>query len=122
MRLTVSETLSTVSTTVKKWDLVLHQRKQQATPRWTQRASWLALVSLAWMQLAFASHQLEHSAAYMDVCDACVQLERLDDIVVGDAPAAEVSAHPHQILLDPPAAPAVTAVVTGFSARAPPVI
>lgn len=101
---------------------MLHQRKQQATPRWTQRASWLALVSLAWMQLAFASHQLEHSAAYTDVCDACVQLERLDDIVVGDAPAAEVSGNPHQMLLDQSAAPLVASVVAGFSARAPPAI
>jgi hypothetical protein len=74
------------------------------------------------MQLAFAGHQFEHSAAYTDVCDACVQLERLDDIVVGDAPAAEVSGHPHQDLLEEPAAPIVAAVVAGFSARAPPVI
>jgi hypothetical protein len=74
------------------------------------------------MQLAFAGHQFEHSADYTDVCDACVQLERLDDIVIGDAAADEVSAHPYQVLLDQPAAPIVAAVVAGFSARAPPVI
>lgn len=101
---------------------MLHLRKQQFAPRWPQRASWLALVSLAWMQLAFAGHQFEHSAGYNDVCDACVQVERLDDLAVGDAPAVEVAEYLYQTPLNLTAAPIVAAVVAGFSARAPPVI
>ena len=60
---------------------MLSQEKQRITRKWFPRASWLALLSLAWMQLAIAGHQFEHSAAYTEFCDVCVQVDRLDDLV-----------------------------------------
>ena len=47
-------------------------------------ATWLALVSLAWLQLTLASHQFDHVAEYFaDTCHVCVQLDRTDDVAVG---------------------------------------
>ena len=46
-------------------------------------ATWLALVSLAWLQLTLASHQFDHVAEYFaDTCHVCAQLDRTDDLVV----------------------------------------
>jgi hypothetical protein len=101
---------------------VLLERKQQVAPRWLNRASWLALVLLTWTQLAFAGHQFEHSAAYADSCDACVQLDRLDDII-GERPAALELLRPAggEVISASPA-PVSTAFVPAFNPRAPPVI
>ena len=60
-----------------------------------RRATWLALVSLAWLQLSLASHQFQHVAAYFaDSCDVCVQLDRTDDGPVGQSvlAAAQIGA------------------------------
>ena len=84
-------------------------------------ATWLALVSLAWLQLTLTSHQFDHVAEYFaDSCHVCVQLDRTDDLTAdlqvvpasspfADAgPSATVTASPGP------------AIVTGYSSRAPP--
>jgi hypothetical protein len=61
--------------------------------RWLRRTTWLALVSLAWLQVTLASHQLQHVAvSFADTCDVCVQLDRTDDVAAGQpAPVATTS-------------------------------
>ena len=101
---------------------MLSQEKQRITRKWLPRASWLALLSLAWMQLAIAGHQFEHSAAYTDVCEICVQLDRLDDLVAELPAALEVpgpAGHPAialaEVSVDNPR-------FTCFKSRAPPLV
>ncbi len=101
---------------------MLKQRNQQVAPKWLSRASWLALVSLAWMQLSFAGHQFEHSAAYADSCEACVQLDRLDDLIA-EPPAVSALHRPtgREPILQVPTVASVAAV-PAFNPRAPPFI
>ena len=52
-----------------------------------RRATWLSLVALAVLQFALASHQFDHVAGYgVETCQACVQLDRLDDGLVESLP------------------------------------
>jgi hypothetical protein len=84
---------------------------------------WLGLLSIAWLQLAFAVHQFDHVADYVgDTCEVCVQLDRIDDVTVDHAlPVAEM--HPGASLLAPPSSKAGTyGIVRGFLSRAPPFI
>jgi hypothetical protein len=97
------------------------QRPLQFAPRWQRRATWLALVSLAWMQLAFAGHQFEHSPVYTDSCDACVQLDRLDDVVAGPPGALELLRPAGQEAILRCDTAARVAIVPAFNPRAPPV-
>ena len=99
---------------------MLRQEKQQFAPKLLRQASWRALFSLAWMQLALAGHQFEHSPTYSDSCDICVQFDRLDDVVADSVGAGhatcKVSAEP----LREQAANEATAAPNSFDARAPP--
>jgi hypothetical protein len=86
-------------------------------------AAWLALVSLAWLQLTLASHQFDHVAEYFaDSCHVCFQLDRIDDAVVDVAvlppPAPANDAKPEATLR--------TGFTAGFASayrsRAPPLL
>lgn len=120
--LTQSYTLSTFRRLTQGREPVLKKRLDQVAPVWQRRASWLALVSLAWMQLAFAGHQFEHSAAYADSCDACVQLDRLDDVVAESLDAPGALRPVTREAMPWSAAPVGILVVPAFNPRAPPVI
>ena len=66
--------------------LVTYKSNNIADTRRLRKASWLALVSLAWLQLTLASHQFDHVAEYFDdSCHVCVQLDRTDDAGVDHA-------------------------------------
>jgi hypothetical protein len=86
-----------------------------------RRASWLVLLSLAWMQLALAGHQFEHSPTYTGSCEICVQFDRLDDVIPVDADAEHALGNGSP---EPPCeqvAHADNAPASSFDARAPPV-
>lgn len=92
-----------------------------ADTRRLRKASWLALVSLAWLQLMLASHQFDHVAEYVDdSCHVCVQLDRVDDAAVDHASLLTANLS----RADQPV-PAETGLVSGgsqrgFQSRAPP--
>jgi hypothetical protein len=70
---------------------MLQERNNTADIRRLRRASWLALVSLAWLQLLLAGHQFDHVAEYLDDnCHVCVQLDRVDDDAVDSASTASL--------------------------------
>ena len=74
------------------------------------------------MQLSFVGHQFEHSAAYADSCEACVQLDRLDDLVAEPPAVSEVHRPAgREPVLQAPALASVAAVLA-FNPRAPPFI
>lgn len=98
------------------------QEKQQLAPRLLRRTSWLALLSLAWMQLALAGHQFEHSLVYSDSCEICVQFDRLDDVVAAEADAGHASGIVGVEWRCEQVAHADNAPESSFDARAPPVI
>lgn len=88
-----------------------------------RKASWFALLSLAWLQVSLASHQFDHVAVYStDTCHVCVQLDRIDD-VAADHPDSlsdrfDRYAEPRQstaAFVDP-------AFVRHFESRAPPAL
>jgi hypothetical protein len=86
-------------------------------------ASWLALLSLAWLQLALASHQFEHAAAFSaDTCHVCVQLDRIDDTAVDSTAGQPVQVSAPVALRPSPASFITAAPDRHFGARAPPVI
>ena len=74
------------------------------------------------MQLAIAGHQFEHSAAYTDVCDICVQMDRLDD-VVAEAPAVVDAFRPaDDAAISLPEVFVGKVHITCFNPRAPPLV
>ena len=100
-------------------------RKKNNTLAVAQRwrgAFWLALLSIAWLQVSFAAHQFDHSAdvVFEDTCHACSHLDRLNDALpTASAPpvlprSADIAPCRVQIL-------AVELLFAGvFDARAPP--
>ena len=56
-----------------------------------QRATWLSLVALVWLQLTMVSHQFDHVANYFsDSCHVCAQLDRVNEVVHDHAAQALV--------------------------------
>ena len=92
-----------------------------ADTRRLRKASWLALVSLAWLQLMLASHPFDHVAEYFDdSCHVCVQLDRTDDVAVDHvAPVATSVAHA-DLTVHREAGLVPSAFERGFQSRAPP--
>jgi len=87
-----------------------------------RRASWLAVVPIALLQLTIAVHQFDHVADYVEgSCHVCVQLDRFDAAV--DHPV-EITSLPSIGILksDAPAVSAVRVPVRNFDSRAPPQI
>lgn len=83
---------------------------------------WLALLVVAWTQVAIAGHQFEHSGtAAADTCEICVQLDRSDGALLPDAAPASPSATQH-----PTTVPATKyrpiAAAAGYWSRAPPTL
>ena len=81
----------------------------------------LALLSLAWMQLAMAGHQFEHDVSgSLETCEICIQFDRADDALVPQLSNCDF----HGLAL-PLAHAAQTCVIaaevfSGFRSRAPP--
>jgi hypothetical protein len=87
-----------------------------------RRASWLAVLPIALLQLTIAIHQFDHVAGYIEgACHICVQLDRID-AAVDHSPeeAAQLSIH----FLEVEAPPILIAreSVRNFDSRAPPSI
>lgn len=80
------------------------------------------MLIVAWMQVAVAGHQFEHSAtAVADTCDICTQLERAGGAL---APAlADAGLFSARVVAVVPAtgSPSVAAAAA-YSPRAPPVL
>ena len=98
-----------------------YKSNNMADTRRLRKASWLALVSLAWLQLTLASHQFDHVAEYFDdSCHVCVQLDRVDDVAVDHAVpvAAIIDRATSQAFIGAGQVPAD--VQPGFRSRAPP--
>ena len=91
-----------------------YQKRRHGTLR-------LALLGMLVLQLSSALHHFEHVAGYVDTtCEMCVQLDRVNDAVPGDAtPSLELSivSGPAPRLLSENVA---SASVRDFDARAPP--
>ena len=85
-----------------------------------RRASWLAVVPIALLQMTIAVHQFDHVADYIEgSCHVCVQLDRVDAAV--DHPAEIASLHSIGFLRsDAPAVTVALAPIRHFDTRAPP--
>jgi hypothetical protein len=102
---------------------VAYKSNKTSGPKRLRRVSWLALLSLAWLQVSLASHQFDHVAEYSaDTCHVCVQLDRLDDLAV-DQPDSQLIAFGRYVeRRHLPAAVVDAAFVRYFETRAPPVL
>ncbi len=83
---------------------------------------WLALLLLAWTQIAVAGHQFEHTGAgAVDSCEICVQLDRTDGALLpaGAMPCLAVS---KQSIATPVAACRAVPFTPAYSSRAPPTL
>ena len=86
-----------------------------------RRATWLALISLAWLQLSIASHPFQHVAAYFaDSCDVCAQLDRADDGPVGQSVPAAAQIGAVALVGRSPTTIIRQSVPRHFDSRAPP--
>ena len=98
-------------------------RDKLADTRRLQQVTWLALVSLAWLQLTLASHQFDHVGTYFDdSCHLCVQLERVGDVAVDAPETATVTAARFAEPTPPLSSLVGRAAERGFDARAPPAL
>ena len=102
---------------------MLRHKNKLFNPTRLGRVSWVALLALAWMQVAIASHQSEHALGSLaESCHVCVQLERLDDgLTIQSAPIVETNvrfAESHRYV------PRIThrPAIRGFDSRAPPTL
>ena len=100
-----------------------YKSNKTSGPKRLRSVSWLALLSLAWLQVSLASHQFDHVAEYSaDTCHVCVQLDRLDDLAV-DQPDSQLIAFGRYVeRRHLPAAVVDPAFVRYFETRAPPVL
>lgn len=92
-----------------------------AAPR-RGRLLYVVLLGLAWLQLAYASHQFEHAAGdFQDSCAVCSNFERLEHSV---APAADAAPLPqgHPVFLPAPVRSLHARFERHYSSRAPPVV
>ena len=85
-----------------------------------RRASWLAVLPIALLQLTIAIHQFDHVAEYIDgACHVCVQLDRVDAAV--DHPAEKVPQLSVDVLeVEAPPIRIARESVRNFESRAPP--
>lgn len=92
-----------------------------AAPR-RGRLLYVVLLGLAWLQLAYASHQFEHAAGELaDSCAVCSNFERLEHSV---APAIDAAQLPqaHPVFASAPVCSLHTRFERHYSSRAPPVV
>ena len=81
----------------------------------------MLLLSLAWMQFAFASHQFEHDTqSVAETCEVCVHLDRLDDSVSGEASSSQVETFHEALDRQTPVRVAGLIKTRTFDSRAPP--
>lgn len=83
---------------------------------------WLAVFIVAWMQVAVAGHQFEHSAtAVADTCETCSQLERAGGAPVPALANAGLFSSPAVVAVPATGTPSIAAAAA-YSPRAPPVL
>ena len=86
------------------------------------RIALAALLAIAGSQLVFAGHQYEHDLDSVDdTCAVCLQIERLDQPPC-DNPAALLQAPVFQLPQIAPATLGISAAVSPYSTRAPPLL
>lgn len=86
------------------------------------RLLYVVLLGLAWLQLAYASHQFEHTAADLsDSCAVCSNFERLEYSVV-PAVVAALLPQAHPVFPPAPVGSLHTRSERHYAARAPPVV
>ena len=99
---------------------MVNENKNIAASIVRRRATWIALLPIAWLQLAVAVHQFDHVADYAEEsCHVCVQLDRIDAAV--DHPTERALLLSIDFL--EPAAPSISVsqnAVRNFDTRAPP--
>jgi hypothetical protein len=102
---------------------VAQKSNKTSGPKRLRRASWLALLSLAWLQVSFATHQFDHVAAFSaDSCHVCVQLDRVDDVVADQSDSLSGPRGRHDEPAQSLAAAVYPAFVRHFESRAPPAL
>lgn len=100
---------------------MLRENNNMAETRRSRVGVWLALLSVACLQLSTAVHQFEHVAEYIELsCDVCIQLDRVSDAVVDHAATAESLPTITTRAWQAPAGAVVLTTIRGFDSRAPP--
>ena len=100
-----------------------HKSNKTSGPKRLRRVSWLALLSLAWLQVSLASHQFDHVAEYSaDTCHVCVQLDRIDDLAIDQPEGVSVPFGRYAEPRRSPAAVVDPVFVRHFQSRAPPAL
>lgn len=83
---------------------------------------WLAVLIVAWTQVAVAGHQFEHYAtAFADTCEICTQLERAGGALVPAVADTGLFSAAVVVAVPATASPSVAAAAA-YSPRAPPVL
>lgn len=83
---------------------------------------WLAVLIVAWTQVAVAGHRFEHSATVVaDTCEICTQLERAGGALVPALADAGLFFAPVVAVVPATGSPSVAANAA-YSPRAPPVL
>ena len=100
------------------------QRKNNNLAPAAQRrgAFWLALLSVAWMQVSFAAHQFDHSGDLLfdDSCHACSHLDRVDDLVAHPTSSEEATPGTDRRVAAMQAVVGHGAVIRRYDSRGPP--
>ena len=86
------------------------------------RLIYFVLLSLAWLQLSYASHQFEHAASESaDSCAVCSHFDRLEHAVAPDIAAPQL-AQTGPLLVPRPIGSADTRFERHYFSRAPPIV
>lgn len=84
-------------------------------------AVWLALLAVAWLQLAVAVHQFDHAAEYLgETCSVCVQLDRTNDATVDHSVPDTLRVASTSRARESASSSVAAPFVPGFRSRAPP--
>lgn len=98
------------------------QRNSRTGMTSNRQLLWLAVFIVAWIQVAVAGHQFEHSAAAVaDTCETCAQLERTGGALVPATADAGLFSALAVVAVPATGSPSI-AVATAYSPRAPPVL
>ena len=86
-----------------------------------RRASWLALLSVAVLQVSLALHQFEHNDKNVgDTCELCVQLDRMGDAVADESSSSQLPVVYAALDWRTPVQLAGLVQTRNFDSRAPP--
>ena len=102
---------------------MLHKNNNLCENGPRRSAVWLALLSVAWLQLSSAAHELDHVAEQIgESCQVCLQLDRVDDVAADHSAAATLVPLFAAEILRPETEFSGQLFLLGFDPRAPPQI